>query len=52
MFGKGKIWMDGKLVDWKKAQIHVLSHVVHYENRHFRGLRCYPDQAKGRLFSA
>jgi len=29
LFGKGKIWMDGKLVDWKKANIHVLSHAVH-----------------------
>ena len=25
----GKIWMDGKIVDWKDAQIHVMSHVVH-----------------------
>ena len=26
----GKIWFNGELVDWKDAQIHVLSHVVHY----------------------
>ena len=41
MFGKGKIWFDGKLVDWKKANIHVLSHVVHYGSSVFEGLRCY-----------
>jgi len=36
-----KIWLDGKLVDWDKAQIHVLSHVVHYGSSVFEGLRCY-----------
>ena len=41
MFGKGKIWMDGKLVDWKKANIHVLSHAVHYGSCVFEGVRCY-----------
>ena len=33
--------MDGKLVDWDDAQIHVLSHVVHYGSSVFEGLRCY-----------
>jgi branched-chain amino acid aminotransferase len=41
VFGKGKIWMDGKLVDWKKANIHVLSHAVHYGSCVFEGVRCY-----------
>jgi len=36
-----KIWMDGKLVDWDDAKIHVLSHVVHYGSSVFEGLRCY-----------
>ena len=36
-----KIWMDGEFVDWDKAQIHVLSHVVHYGSSVFEGLRCY-----------
>ena len=36
-----KIWMDGKFVDWDDAQIHVLSHVVHYGSSVFEGLRCY-----------
>ena len=33
--------MDGKLVDWDDAKIHVLSHVVHYGSSVFEGLRCY-----------
>jgi len=41
LFGKGKIWFDGKLVDWKKATIHVMSHVVHYGSSVFEGIRCY-----------
>jgi len=37
----GKIWMNGKLVDWKDATIHVASHVVHYGSAVFEGARCY-----------
>jgi branched-chain amino acid aminotransferase len=36
-----KIWMDGELVDWDDATIHVLSHVVHYGSSVFEGMRCY-----------
>jgi branched-chain amino acid aminotransferase len=36
-----KIWMDGELVDWDKAQIHVLSHALHYGTGVFEGVRCY-----------
>lgn len=50
MFGKGKIWMDGKLVDWKKANIHVLSHVVHYGSSVFEGIRCYETQGGPAVF--
>jgi branched-chain amino acid aminotransferase len=39
--GTGKIWMNGKLVDWKDATIHVASHVVHYGSGVFEGARCY-----------
>jgi branched-chain amino acid aminotransferase len=39
--GTGKIWMNGKLVDWKDATIHVASHVVHYGSAVFEGARCY-----------
>jgi len=39
--GTGKIWMNGKLVDWNDAKIHVGSHVVHYGSAVFEGARCY-----------
>jgi branched-chain amino acid aminotransferase len=39
--GTGKIWMNGTLVDWKDATIHVASHVVHYGTAVFEGARCY-----------
>jgi branched-chain amino acid aminotransferase len=39
--GTGKIWMNGTLVDWKDATIHVASHVVHYGSGVFEGARCY-----------
>jgi len=39
--GTGKIWMNGTLVDWKDATIHIASHVVHYGSGVFEGARCY-----------
>jgi branched-chain amino acid aminotransferase len=36
-----KIWMNGKLVNWDDAKIHVLSHVIHYGSSLFEGARCY-----------
>jgi len=42
-----KIWMNGKLVNWPDAKIHVLSHVVHYGSSVFEGIRCYKTK-KGR----
>lgn len=41
-----KIWMNGKMVNWNDAKIHVLSHVVHYGSSWFEGIRCY-DTKKG-----
>ncbi|MEO8168919.1 MAG: branched-chain amino acid transaminase, partial [bacterium] len=41
-----KIWMNGKLINWADAKIHVLSHVIHYGSSWFEGIRCY-DTAKG-----
>ncbi len=35
------IWMNGKLVNWEDAKIHILSHVVHYGSSVFEGQRCY-----------
>ncbi|ACF11929.1 branched-chain amino acid aminotransferase [Chlorobaculum parvum NCIB 8327] len=46
MYNKLKIWMNGELVDWNDAKIHVMSHVAHYGSSTFEGIRCY-DTAKG-----
>jgi branched-chain amino acid aminotransferase len=42
----GKAWMNGRLVDWKDATIHVASHVIHYGSGVFEGIRSY-DSKKG-----
>jgi branched-chain amino acid aminotransferase len=39
--GTGKIWMNGSLVDWADAKIHIASHVIHYGSGVFEGARCY-----------
>jgi len=36
-----KIWMNGELVDWDKAQVHVLTHTLHYGTGVFEGIRAY-----------
>ena len=45
-----KIWMDGKLVDWEKATVHVLTHSLHYGTGAFEGIRCYPTALGPALF--
>jgi len=42
----GFIWMDGALVDWRAARVHVLTHALHYASSVFEGERCY----NGRIF--
>ena len=49
-FGEGKIWYDGRFVDWKDATCHILSHVVHYGSSVFEGLRCYEIRGKPHVF--
>jgi branched-chain amino acid aminotransferase len=44
--GTGKVWMNGSLVDWADAKIHIGSHVIHYGSGVFEGARCY-DTARG-----
>jgi branched-chain amino acid aminotransferase len=39
--GTGKIWMNGSMVDWADARIHIASHVIHYGSGVFEGARCY-----------
>ncbi len=37
----GMIWMDGELVPWRAANVHILSHAMHYASSVFEGERCY-----------
>ena len=37
----GKIWMDGKFIAWEKANVHILTHSLHYGLAVFEGIRCY-----------
>ena len=39
-----KIWMDGQLVDWSEAKIHVLTHALHYGSGVFEGIRAYDTE--------
>jgi branched-chain amino acid aminotransferase len=41
-----KIWMNGELVDWADAKVHVGAHGLHYGSGVFEGIRCY-DTPKG-----
>jgi branched-chain amino acid aminotransferase len=41
-----KIWMQGKLVDWDSANVHILTHTLHYGLGVFEGIRCYRTDAK------
>ncbi len=45
-----KIWMDGKLVDWKDANVHILTHSLHYGSGVFEGIRCYKTQKGPAVF--
>ena len=40
----GEIWFDGTMVPWRDAQIHVLSHGLHYASSVFEGLRVYDGE--------
>ncbi|NYB27259.1 MAG: branched-chain amino acid transaminase [Methanobacteriaceae archaeon] len=46
----GKIWFNGELVNWTEANIHVLSHVVHYGSSVFEGIRCYKTPKGSAIF--
>ena len=49
-FGSGKIWMNGSLVDWADAKIHIGAHVVHYGSGVFEGARCYDTEQGAAVF--
>src|SRR5919108_887014 len=42
-----KVWLDGKMVGWEDAKVHVLTHALHYGTAYFEGIRCY-ELADGR----
>ena len=44
------IWFNGRLVPWDEANIHVLSHVVHYGSSFFEGIRCYETSQGTAIF--
>jgi branched-chain amino acid aminotransferase len=44
----GFIWMDGKLVEWRDAKVHILTHALHYASSVFEGERCY----NGKIFKS
>ncbi len=48
--GTGKVWMNGEMVDWKDATIHVASHVIHYGSGVFEGIRCYETPRGSAVF--
>jgi branched-chain amino acid aminotransferase len=45
-----KIWLDGKLVPWKDAQVHVLTYSLHYGLAAFEGIRCYKGARGSAVF--
>lgn len=46
----GKIWMDGKMVEWRDAKIHVLTHTLHYGCGAFEGVRAYKTDKGTAIF--
>jgi branched-chain amino acid aminotransferase len=45
-----KIWMDGKLLDWEDATVHVLTHALHYGSGAFEGVRAYETSRGPAIF--
>ena len=46
----GLIWLDGKMVDWRDARLHVLTHSLHYGMSVFEGVRAYKTDAGTAVF--
>ncbi|MBH0198424.1 MAG: branched-chain amino acid transaminase [Nitrospira sp.] len=45
-----KIWMDGKFVAWQDANVHILTHSLHYGLAAFEGIRCYKGASGSAIF--
>ena len=47
---EGVIWLDGEMVDWREAKVHVLTHTLHYGLGVFEGVRVYPTSRGNAIF--
>ncbi len=45
-----KVWHDGKLIDWKDARVHIMTHALHYGSSVFEGMRCYKAEKGSAIF--
>ena len=45
-----KIWMNGEIVPWRDAKVHVLSHALHYGSGVFEGIRAYETERGTAVF--
>ena len=45
-----KIWMNGKIVPWNNAKVHILTHALHYATGIFEGIRCYSTKKGPAVF--
>ena len=45
-----KIWLDGKLIPWQDAHVHVLTYSLHYGLAAFEGIRCYKGERGSAIF--
>ena len=45
-----KIWMDGKFINWADANVHILTHTLHYGTGAFEGIRCYKTKSGSAVF--
>ena len=44
------IWFNGEIIPWEDAQVHVMSHVLHYGSGVFEGIKCYNTDHGGAIF--
>ncbi|MEE9524046.1 MAG: branched-chain amino acid transaminase [Thermodesulfovibrionales bacterium] len=50
MLKTDKVWMDGELTDWDKANVHIFTHTLHYGLGIFEGIRCYETETGSAIF--
>ena len=45
-----KIWHNGEMIDWDAANVHILTHALHYGTSVFEGIRCYQTAQGSGIF--